>query len=340
MPIWRWTVTADASERADRFLLLTLEAGEGDWDAEDADPDDESTRAFSRSQIQRLIESGQVTANGRPIESKAKLQAGAQVEIRFPDPAPSTLVPLNIPLETLYADAHLLIINKPAGLTVHPSPTQPQGTLVNALVARPEPLAPAGGVQRPGIVHRIDKDTSGALVVARTDEAYHGLVKLFSRHEIERTYWALVYGVPNDATGRIATTLGRSPSDRKRMAVGVKGGKDAVTHYKVTERYGKFAAAVELRLETGRTHQIRVHLTSLGHSLLADPVYGTPGPSQAKWKSLPDPVQAALAHLPGQALHARSLGFVHPVTGARVSVTAEPPAEFSALQRALRESKT
>jgi len=199
-------------------------------------------------------------------------------------------------------------------------------------------LSGIGGKLRPGIVHRIDKDTSGALVVTKDDLTHQGLSKLFAKHDIERKYWAIVYGSPKWKEQTLKTTIGRSPSDRKKMAVNVPSGREAISHFKVLEEFvipgaGKspYASLIEATLETGRTHQIRVHLTHLGHSLLGDPVYGTPSDSQAKWKNLPLPVQAAVRELPGQALHAKTLGFVHPITKKGLLFEASPFEGFQKL---------
>jgi 23S rRNA pseudouridine1911/1915/1917 synthase len=252
-------------------------------------------------------------------------------------------VPEDRPLEVLFEDAHLLVLNKPPGLTVHPSETQVAGTLVHALLHHVKDLSGIGGVLRPGIVHRLDKNTSGALVVTKTDEAHRRLAEIFARHAIEREYWALCYGAlgAREAPMRVESLIGRHPQDRKRMSMTVKTGRRAVSEFATLERYGKgsrppFASLVRARLETGRTHQIRVHLTGLGHSVIGDPVYGVPGSRHAKWLDLPPEAREAAAGLPGQALHARVLGFEHPVTGRPVRVEAEPPESFRLLLAVLR----
>ena len=342
-PVWNWSPAVDCIDRADRALFIAVESGQGNWN--DLGEDGEAP-PLSRSRIQQLIEEGRVTADSRPIKSNAKIPAGARVVIQLPEPAPLALVPENIPLEILYQDEHLLVVNKPAGLTVHPSETQATGTLVHALLYHVKDLSGIGGVLRPGIVHRLDKDTSGALVVSKTDAAHHKLVETFSSHAIERRYWALCYGSLDirDRSGelKIETTLGRNPLDRKRMASNVKDGRRAVTFVRKLEAYGKalknpFACWVEARLETGRTHQVRVHLTGLAHSLLGDPLYGKPSLKQPKWVSLPLEIQEAIAGLSGQALHARVLGFNHPVTGQAMRFEAEPPAAFRLLQERLEQ---
>ncbi|MCM2278834.1 MAG: RluA family pseudouridine synthase [Oligoflexia bacterium] len=339
MTAWTWRISENPGERADRALLHALERGEGEWSGGEPVP-------CSRSQVQRLIEEGRITCDGAPLRANAKLRAGTLVRVEFPPPRPAAIRAEDRPLDILFQDEHLLVLNKPPGLTVHPSATQSEGTLVNALLHHVKDLSGIGGELRPGIVHRIDKDTSGALVVTKTDPAHRALVETFSRHAIERVYWALCYGAPAGPTGpaspsaTIDTRLGRNPADRKKMAVLKIGGRRAISHYRKLEEYaveGKrpFASWLAVALETGRTHQVRVHLTSLGHSLLGDPVYGKPSESQPKWTALPRAVQEAAAALPGQALHARVLGFEHPITGEKLRFEAEPPESFRRLQTEL-----
>jgi 23S rRNA pseudouridine1911/1915/1917 synthase len=318
-----------SKERADRYLQELFS------DHEDLDH-------ISRSQIQKLIEAGSIVVDGKTIRTKDSIPDGSMVTVNLPEPTPIEVLPENIPLSILYEDEHLIVVNKQPGLTVHPSETQTHGTLVNALLYHVKDLSGIGGKLRPGIVHRIDKDTSGALVISKHDEAHTGLAKLFATHTIERKYWALTYGVLNsDEPITVKTTLGRNPNDRKKMAVNVEGGRVAISHFKPLEAYGvpgktPFASMVEATLETGRTHQVRVHLNHLGHSLLGDPVYGTPTTGQPKWKSLPNTVQEAVEALPGQALHARVLGFKHPMTGKELYFEAEPFEAFANLLAALR----
>ncbi|OFZ55641.1 MAG: hypothetical protein A2428_14910 [Bdellovibrionales bacterium RIFOXYC1_FULL_54_43] len=323
-----------ANDRADRLIPRAMASGEGRLEPADA------PISFSRSQLQRLIEEGGVTVDGKSIESKTKLRGGSRVIIEFPAPKPLALTPENRALEILFEDEQILVLNKPPGLTVHPSATQTQGTLVHALLHHVKDLSGIGGVLRPGIVHRIDKDTSGALVITKTDLAHRHLVEAFSRHNIERAYWALCYAAPRQLEGTVDTLIGRNPKDRKKMSTQVKAGRRAVTHYRLIDVYkdskaNPFASWMEARLETGRTHQVRVHLTALGCSLLGDPTYGTPTQKQAKWISLPPEVQSAVTALPGQALHARVLGFDHPITGKRLRFEAAPPSEFKTLLEAL-----
>ncbi|OFZ22972.1 MAG: hypothetical protein A2X94_00130 [Bdellovibrionales bacterium GWB1_55_8] len=335
---WKWTVPADFStssaERTDVLILKAIETGLGEGIV---------PPGVSRSQLHRLMDENRVRVNGTAAKKNTKLLAGNVVSIEFPEARAMELVPEDTPLEILYQDEHLVILNKPPGISVHPSNTEFEGTLVHALLHHIKDLSGIGGVLRPGIVHRLDKNTSGALVVTKTDLAHQKLVEVFSKHEIERVYHALCYGIPPQMSGKIETLIGRNPRDRKKMTTDVKTGRRAVTHYKVLERYWKeggktpFASLVELRLETGRTHQVRVHLTSVGASLLGDPVYGTPTERQSKWLALPLDVQEIVGRLPGQALHARVLGFAHPVTGQTLRFEANEPELFAALSLVLKK---
>ncbi|MBQ4181547.1 MAG: RluA family pseudouridine synthase, partial [Firmicutes bacterium] len=251
----------------------------------------------SRSYIQKLIEGGSVTVDGKPMVSKKeKLRAGAEVVLDLPEPAPCEAVPEDIPLDIVYEDDDLIVVNKPKGMVVHPAAGNFSGTLVNALLFHCNCLSSINGVQRPGIVHRIDKDTSGLLVCAKSDAAHRGLSEQLAEHSVTRRYRAVVFGRLKDDSGRIDAPIGRDPKNRLRMAV-VPGGKNAVTNYRVLTYMNGFTE-IEARLETGRTHQIRVHMTSIGHPLLGDTVYG---PAKQPYK------------LNGQMLHAGILGFVHPV---------------------------
>jgi len=336
--VWKWRAEGEPT-RMDRALTDAIERDLGQWTG---DPE-KKPKGISRSQIQRLIEEGQVSTDGTVVKSNAKFRPGAEIEIRFPPPAPTQLIPEDRPLEILFEDDHLVVLNKPPELTVHPSTTQREGTLVHALLHHIKNLSGIGGELRPGIVHRIDKNTSGALVITKTDQAHRKLVEVFSKHEIERIYWAFCYGSPKSKQETIVGLIGRNPTDRKKMAVlepSASGGRKAITHYTVIEEYSThkqkpFASFLEITLETGRTHQIRVHLTSMNHSILGDPLYGTPSANQPKWKALPEDVREKTSALPGQALHARVLGFQHPVTGKLLRFEAEPPAQFKALAEAL-----
>jgi len=336
---WTWITDEGATGlRADKALLEALSTGQGTWSGE--------PRSCSRSQLQSLIEQGCVLAGDRAIKANTKLKAGDPIEIQFPAPKSLELVPEDRPLDILFQDEHLLVVNKPPGLTVHPSATQTEGTLVHALLHHIGDLSGIGGVLRPGIVHRIDKDTSGALVITKTDAAHQKLAEVFARHAIDRAYWALCYGSPDVPTQgkpvKIESLIGRHLTDRKKMSTNVKDGRKAITYYRKLEEYAQsrakpFASWIEATLETGRTHQVRVHLAGLGHSILGDPVYGTPSERHTKWLAMPQDVREAVEQLPGQALHARLLGFEHPITGQKLRFEAEPPAEFAALLKALQQ---
>ena len=334
--IWSWTVDAAFDgERADRGLFKAFESAQGAW-LQDSGDEPEDFTAPSRSQLQRWIDDGRVEAAGRKLKSSTRLATGMEIRVDLPEPRSLQLVPEDRPLEVLFEDSHLLVVNKPPALTVHSSATQPEGTLVHALLFHIRDLSGIGGVLRPGIVHRIDKDTSGALVVSKTDACHAGLTRIFAEHAIERRYWALCYGAPSWSTHTVEGLIGRSPTDRKKMALDVRNGKPSMTHLKVLERYNGAASWIEATLETGRTHQVRVHLTSLGHSLLGDPVYGTPTDRQHKWIQLSHEAKAAVRKLPGQALHARVLGFRHPITGESLRFEAPLPEAFRETLAALR----
>ncbi len=289
---------------------------------------------LSRARIQALIAQGRVSLGGALLaDASAKAVAG-DYRIEVPAPVAAEPKPEAIPLNVLYEDAHLIVIDKPAGMAVHPAPGTPSGTLVNALLRHcGDSLSGIGGVARPGIVHRIDKDTSGVIVVAKTDAAHQGLSALFHDHDIERTYIALTRGAPRAAKGSIEGAIARSNTDRKKMAIVKAGGRHAVTHYVVERYFGPqdrpLAARLACTLETGRTHQIRVHLASQGCPCLGDPVYGSGPPANA--------VKAAIAEadLHRQALHAAVLGFVHPVTGERLRFESPLPADMARLEELL-----
>jgi 23S rRNA pseudouridine1911/1915/1917 synthase len=265
---------------------------------------------LSRERVKALIGEGKVSLDGKPVRQASAKSAGGAFAIEVPAPADAKAAPQDIALTVVYEDEHLLVVDKPAGMVVHPAAGNPDGTLVNALLHHCRgKLSGIGGVARPGIVHRIDKDTSGLLVVAKSDVAHEGLARQFADHSIERVYLAVCNGRPNPPSGTIATRIGRSDANRKKMAVLPKDssrGKHAITHYR-TLRELKGCSLVECRLETGRTHQVRVHLSSIGHALLGDSVYGRPNSR----------VREVLQRLGfrRQALHAAVLGFVHPVTG-------------------------
>ena len=290
---------------------------------------------ISRSRLKALIEAGAVTESGATIEDPShRVKPGERYVIAMPEAVAAEPLGQAIPLSIAYEDEHLVIVDKPAGMVVHPAAGNPDGTLVNALLAHcGASLSGIGGVKRPGIVHRIDKDTSGLLVAAKHDRAHEGLSKLFAAHDIERAYAAICWGVPSPAQGTIEGNIGRDSSNRKRMAVLRGGGKPAITHYKVAQAFGTAAALINLELETGRTHQIRVHLNHLGHPILGDPVYGRA--SRARRDRLPERARAAAEGFGRQALHARILGFVHPVTGESIRCESPLPPDMTALLAAL-----
>lgn len=277
---------------------------------------------FSRSYLQKLLKEQKVTADGRPVKANYKIQPGAEIQVEIPDMEVPDIRPEDIPLDILYEDEHLLVVNKPKGMVVHPAAGHTEGTLVNAVMAHcGDNLSGINGVLRPGIVHRIDKDTTGALVICKEDAVHRDLAEQLKEHSIKRRYRAIVQGNLKEDEGTIEGPIGRHPTDRKKMAINYKNGKDAVTHYKVLERFGQYTY-IECRLETGRTHQIRVHMTSIGHPLLGDTVYG----------SSKNPF-----HLQGQTLHAMILGFRHPVTGEYIEFEAPLPDYFLKLLEKLRK---
>ena len=272
--------------------------------------------ALSRSRVQALIQTGQVRTDGRTIaEPKTRVKAGQRLEVTVPQAAPATPGGEAIPLDVVYEDAALIVIDKPAGLVVHPAPGNETGTLVNALIHHcGDSLQGIGGERRPGIVHRLDKDTSGLMVAAKTEAAHHALVAQFAERTIARSYRALCWGVPDPVSGRLEGDIGRAPQNRKKMAVVPRGGRPAATQYKVLRALARGSVAeLACQLETGRTHQVRVHLAEAGHALLGDPTYGRP--RHRVLRELPEPAQQAVRGLSRQALHAERLGFAHPDDG-------------------------
>ncbi|MYB00367.1 RluA family pseudouridine synthase [Candidatus Poribacteria bacterium] len=293
-----------------------------------------ATEDMSRTYLQRLIRDGDVTVNDKVAKQPSYLlRDGDRVCLTLPPPLPlDTIEPEHIPLDILHEDSHLIVLNKPAGMLVHPANDVNVGTLVNALLAHCTDLSGIGGVERPGIVHRLDKDTSGILVVAKTDVVHRGLSGQFERHSIKRQYVAVVCGTPAKTTGTIDARIARSRRDRRRMTAVETGGRHAVTHYEVLERYPKFAF-VQLTLETGRLHQIRVHLQHIGHPVAGDAVYG--GERRALNDANTAALKQTLAQLKRQALHARLLGFEHPVTSEKLTFSAPMPKDIQRVVDAL-----
>ena len=307
-----------AGERADRFL-----AGAG------LAP---GPTPLSRSRVKALIEAGRASRDGVPFTDPAeKVRAGARYTLHLPPPTPAAPAAQAIPLAILFEDEDLIVLDKPSGLVVHPAPGNPDHTLVNALLAHCGDTLPGiGGERRPGIVHRLDKDTSGVMVVAKSEAALVALSAAFAaRRDVERAYLALAWGVPAPAEGEIAGAIGRDPRDRKRMAVRERAGKAALTRYRVLRAWRGAVAYLECRLATGRTHQIRVHLAHRAHPIVGDPVYLRRIPAAAR--SLPEPARRQLLDFPRQALHAARLGFRHPRSGAALRFETVPPADMQAL---------
>lgn len=309
---------------------------------------------LSRTRLAKLIDEGALSVDGQVVtDPKAKIAEGAVVTVQVEEAGESHIGPEDIPLDVIYEDDDLIVINKPAGMVVHPAPGSPNGTLVNALMHHcGDELSGVGGVKRPGIVHRIDKETSGLLVVAKSDSAHQGLAAQFEKHTVERYYRAICYGVPdaNDPRLRgvrganfepgnilkLTTQLARHKTDRQRQAVLFDGGRHAVTRSRIVEPFGNPAvvALIECWLETGRTHQIRVHMAHAGHGLIGDPTYG--GKRKLSAKSLSERAIAAVQTFPRQALHAAVLGFVHPVTGDQMRFEAPLPEDMINLIAALQ----
>jgi 23S rRNA pseudouridine1911/1915/1917 synthase len=304
--------TATQGQRVDRFLA-------------------DAIGTLSRSRVKTLIEQGQVRRDGKVLgEPAEQVRPGATYVLDLPAPLPATPRPQHIPFTILFEDADLIVLDKPAGLVVHPAPGNQDGTLVNALLAHcGDTLSGIGGERRPGIVHRLDKDTTGVMVVAKSDLASAALTAAFAARDMDRAYLALVWGLPNPTAGAIEGAIGRDTRDRKRMAVVARGGRNALTRYRTERAWGISASLLECRLATGRTHQIRVHLANRGNPVVGDPVYLRRVPAAAR--TLPEPVRQLLLDFPRQALHAARLGFAHPRTGHPLDFTAPPPADMAGL---------
>ena len=300
---------------------------------------------LSRTRVQSLIKEGRVSLDGATIvDVKYRVKPGERFAVDLPPAAPPQPRGEAIPLSVVYEDDALIVIDKPAGLVVHPGAGHAAGTLVNALIAHcGKSLSGIGGVARPGIVHRLDKDTSGLMVVAKTDRAHRALAEQFADHgrsgALERGYLALVWGVPSRPHGTVDAPIGRHPTSRTKMAVLPSRGREAVTHWRMVERFGRgkepVASLLECTLTTGRTHQVRVHLAHIGHPLIGDPLYG-PG-FKSKLRKLPEPLRGKLAALPRQALHAARLSFVHPLTGTLLKFNSQLPPDLSEIVEAFKE---
>lgn len=275
---------------------------------------------LTRSAVQHLMQDGCVTIAGKPVKKNTKASAGDVITVELPEPREVEIEPENIPLDIVYEDGDIIVVNKPKGMVVHPAPGNWSGTLVNALMYHcGDSLSGINGEIRPGIVHRIDKDTSGLLVVAKNDRAHQSLAEQIKVHSAGRRYFAVVYGTPREQKGTVNAPIARHPIDRKKMAV-LAGGREAITHYEVLEQYAGYSYLTFL-LETGRTHQIRVHMAHIGHPIIGDPLYG---PAKDKWK------------LQGQCLHAGELTLTHPATGERMTFQAPLPAYFTTVLQKLR----
>jgi 23S rRNA pseudouridine1911/1915/1917 synthase len=320
-PVAPFVVVADEAARGvrvDRFLADAL-------------------GTLSRSRVKTLIEQGHARSNGRVVREPAEaVRPGATYVLELPPPVPAVPQAQPIPFPILYEDPDLIVLDKPAGLVVHPAPGNQDGTLVNALLAHcGAQLTGIGGELRPGIVHRLDKDTSGIMVVAKTQLAHTALTAAFAARDLERAYLALVWGLANPLAGDIEGAIGRDPRDRKRMAVVGRGGRQALTSYRTLRAWQTSVGLLECRLATGRTHQIRVHLAALGNPVVGDPLYLRRVPAAAR--TLPEPVRHKLLDFPRQALHAARLGFTHPRSGEMLSFSSDPPPDMAGLLAALDE---
>ncbi len=304
------SVPADTKpERIDKYLSVVL--------------NNDAEQIFSRSAVSVLLEQGNVILNSAPAGKSVKVKGGDVIIVEIPYPKPLEAIPQAIPLDIVYEDRHLLVVNKPQGMVVHPAAGNPDGTLVNALLFHCQgELSGINGVLRPGIVHRIDKDTSGLLIVAKTNDAHLGLAEQIKEHSFLREYEAVVIGRLKESSGTIDAPIGRDPKDRKKMAITPVNSKNAITHYQVLEEFRGYSH-VRFRLETGRTHQIRVHMSSKGHAIAGDPVYA--------------PKNADSLGLSGQCLHAKKIGFVHPISGEYMEFDSSLPPHFTALLQKLKQ---
>jgi len=290
---------------------------------------------YSRARLQKVIEEDLVLVNGKPAKASHVVQPNEAIEVRVPKPKPIDILPEKIPLNILYEDEHLIVLNKPAGMVVHPAFANYTGTLVNALLHHCGDLSSIGGRQRPGIVHRLDKDTSGIMVVAKNDFAHQNLSQQFKNKTTDRLYWAIVWYVPRQKTGRVETNLARSPKDRKRITV-QPDGKFAATNYEVLEKFELFSL-VQLKLETGRTHQIRVHMSYIGHPVFGDAEYGGRGRQvNGLPKAQKEVATELLEKMNRQALHAKTLGFVHPQKGEYLRFESDLPQDMQQLLQDIR----
>ncbi len=295
----------------------------------------ETDLPLSRSQAKHLIEQKHILLNQATTKPSARLKTGDLITGILPRPQPLALLPESIPLTVLYEDPSIIVIDKPSGMVVHPAPGNPSGTLVNALLYHCGDLSGINGTLRPGIVHRLDKETSGVMVVAKNDEAYHSLTRQFKNRSVKKVYLAIVYGLIQQNEGLIDAPIGRHPNQRKKMSIKTTRGRDALTQWKVLERFDAFTL-LEIHPKTGRTHQIRVHLTSMGHPLLKDPLYGRKGKSGGP---IGPPFRECLKRIHRQALHAYRLEFEHPRTGERVQFVAPIPEDMKETLECLRSMK-